>query len=332
MKSYEAIIIGGGVAAYAAALYSTRYNMKTVLVEKLFGGETATAGKIENYPGFASIDGFELMEKMKGQATAIGVEVIEGEAELVKNEYHCFQIKVGEQTLQSQTVILAMGMEHRTLPVARADELKGKGIHYCATCDGPLFKGKVIGVVGGGDSAVKAGNQLVDMGARHVYMIAREENLRRAEPINLDQLEKKIKMGKVTTLFATEIVALQGDKKLEAIKLSKPLEAGDELRMDGVFVEIGATPRGELPKQLGVRLDERGQVDVDPRTCATSVDGVFAAGDVTNASGGFKQIVTGAAQGSIAATSAYRDISLHGGACELHAKPVEAKLLPPPKV
>lgn len=332
MKFFDTAIIGGGAAAYAAALYSARYNLKTVLVEKLFGGETATAGKIENYPGIASIDGFELMEKMKEQAIALDVEVVDGEAELVKNEYHCFQIKVGEEMLQSQTVILAMGMEHRELPVERARELKGKGIHYCATCDGPLFKGKLVGVTGGGDSAVKAGNQLVDMGARHVYMIVREENLRRAEPINLDQLEKKIKSGKVTALYATEIVALKGEKKLEAVKLSKSFERKDELKLDGVFVEIGATPRGEIARELGVRLDERGQVDVDPRTCATSVDGVFAAGDVTNASGSFKQIVTGAAQGSIAATSAYRDASLHGGACQLHAKPVKAELLSPPKV
>lgn len=331
MKSYDTIIIGGGAAAYSAALYCARYNLKTAVVEKTFGGETATAGKIENYPGFKSVDGFELMEKMKEQATSLGVEIIEGEANLVKNEYHCFQIKVGEETLESQTVILSMGMEHRELPVERAKELKGKGVHYCATCDGPLFKGKLVAVVGGGDSAVKAGNQLSDMGAKHVYMLVREENLKRAEPINLDQLEKKIKAGQVTSLYTTEITELKGAKKLEGVKLSKPFEGKDELKLDGVFVEIGATPRGELASQLGVRLDERGQIDVDPRTCATSIDGVFAAGDITNASGSFKQIVTGAAQGSIAATSAYKDVSTHGGACELHAKPIKADLLPLPK-
>ncbi len=331
MRYYDTIIIGGGAAAYAAAIYSARYNMKTALVEKMFGGETATAGKIENYPGFKSIDGFELMEKMKEQAASLGIEIVEGEAELVKNEYHCFQIKIGEEILESQTVILAMGMEHRELSVERAKELKGKGIHYCATCDGPLFKGKLVAVVGGGDSAVKAGNQLSDMGAEHIYMIVREEDLKRAEPINLDQLEKKIKAGKVTVLYATEIAELKGEKKLEAIKISKEFEGKDELKLDGIFVEIGAVPRGELAEQLGVRLDEHGQIDVDPRTGATSVDGVFAAGDVSNASGEFKQIITGAAQGAIAATSVYKDMSVHGGACELHAKPVKAELLSPPK-
>ncbi|MBI2098793.1 FAD-dependent oxidoreductase [Candidatus Uhrbacteria bacterium] len=330
MKFYDTIIIGGGAAAYAAAIYSARYNMKTALVEKAFGGETATAGKIENYPGFKSIDGFELMEKMKEQAVSLGVEVMEGEAKLVKNEYHCFQIKIGAETFQSKTVILAMGMEHLELPIERAGELKSKGVHYCAICDGPLFKGKFVAVVGGGDSAVKAGNQLSDMGAKHVYMIVREEDLKRAEPINLDKLEEKVKAGRIMVLYETEIAELKGDKRLEAVKISKKFEGKDELKLDGVFVEIGATPRGELAEQLGVRLDAHGQIDVDPRACSTSIDGVFAAGDVTNASGGFKQIITGAAQGAIAATSAYKDVSEHGGACALHAKHISG-LLPAPK-
>lgn len=319
MQYYDTIIVGGGAAAYAAAVYAGRYNLKTLIVEKEFGGETALAGKIENYPGFKAVDGFELMNAMKGQATSLGVEVIDGDVELLKNEYHCFQVKVGETVYQGKTIIIATGMEHRKLGLPREDELKGKGIHYCVTCDGPLFKGKRVGIVGGGDSAVKGANQLSDMGAEHVYLIAREDNVNRAEPINRDRLKQK---KNVAVLYTTEVKGLIGEKFLESVRISKPFQGKNTIELQGLFVAIGAIPRGELPKQLGVKFDERNQIDVDPRTMKTNIDGVFAAGDITNASGSFKQIVTGAAQGSLAATSAYLDVQEHPNVCELHAVPV----------
>lgn len=330
MKVYDTIIIGGGAAAYSAAMYASRYNLKVLIIQENYGGYTATSGKVENYPGFKTIDGYDLMEKIKEHALSYKVDVTEGKAEVVSDNYHCFEIKAGKKTFNGKTIILAMGMEHRKLPAAGAENLENKGVHYCATCDGPLYKGKIVAVVGGGDSAVKAGNQLVDMGAKKVYMIAREKDLSRAEPVNLEQLQKKIKAGKAVVLSEMEIREVLGKNKVEAIKLSRKWQGKDELKLNGIFVEIGSVPRGELPKKLGVRLDAHGQIDVDPRTCETSVDGVFAAGDASNASGAFKQIITAAAQGALAATSAYKDASEHGGACLYHAKP-GTKLLPAPK-
>src|SRR3989338_6186278 len=325
MKSYDTIIVGGGAAAYAAAIYGARYNLKVLLVEREFGGETALAGKIENYPGFTAVDGFELMQKMKEQAVGVGVQAVDGDVGLVKNEYHCFEIKIGGKIYQGKTIILATGSEYRKLGLPRQDELKGKGVHYCVTCDGPLFKGKVVGIVGGGDSAVKGANQLSEMGAGHVYLIVREDNINRAEPINRERLAKK---KNVTVLYSTEVKELIGKKFIDAARLSKPFQGKDIVELRGLFVAIGSVPRGELPKALGVKLDERNQIDVDPRTMKTSVDGVFAAGDVTNASGSFKQIVTGAAQGAMAATSAYNDVQNHPNVCVLHAVPAAGLLSP----
>ncbi|MDO8598995.1 MAG: FAD-dependent oxidoreductase [bacterium] len=335
-KFHDVLIIGSGAAAYAAAIYARRYNLSVGIVEKLFGGYTASAGVIENYPGTPKIDGFELMEKMKAQAVGeLGAEIIEGEATLVKNAYHCFQVQVGDQFLQSKTIILATGMEHRSLHLPREAEYQAKGVHYCATCDGPVYKGKRVAVVGGGDSAVKSANQLVDMGASHVTLIVREDNVDRAEPINRDRLMERVAAGKATILYETEVAEYLGGPPLQGVRLKKtispPLKEGERegvLDVHAVFIEVGASPRNALAQELGVVLNPRGEIHVDPVMMTTNVDGVFACGDVTDASGSFKQIVTGAAQGAIAATSAYKDISQHGGACEMHAVAIPPNILP----
>ena len=149
--SYDTIIVGGGAAAYSAAIYAARYNLKTLIVEKDFGGETLLAGVIHNWPGAGKdgIDGFELMKKMKDQAESTGVEIVSGEASLVSMKKHCVKVKVGKKEFVSMTLILCVGMEHRKLGLDHEDDLKGNGVHSCATCDGPLYKGKKVAVVGG---------------------------------------------------------------------------------------------------------------------------------------------------------------------------------------
>ncbi|MBI4262203.1 FAD-dependent oxidoreductase, partial [Candidatus Uhrbacteria bacterium] len=308
MEFYDTIIIGGGAAAYSAGMYASRYEMKTLLIEGEFGGETAVAATIENYPGFKAIDGFDLMEKMKDHAVSTGVKVVQGKAELVSNAIHCFRVQVGETIYEGKTLILATGSERRTLNLPNEKEFKQRGVHYCVTCDGPLFRGKRVAIVGGGDAAVKGANQLADTAAE-IFVIVRETNINRAEPINRDRL---LSRKNVHILYSTEITELHGTNRLAQITLSKPYNGSPALPLDALFVAIGATPRTDLAKKLGVALDAQGYVDVDPRTMKTNIDGVFAAGDVTNASGAFKQIVTGAAQGSIAATSAYQDLGEHG--------------------
>lgn len=325
MKVYDTIIVGGGAAAYAAAIYAARYNMKTLLIQKDFGGETALAGMIGNYPGVPGLemDGYELMKNMKEQANALGVEFVDGQAKLAENIRHCMKVTVDGEEYNGKTIILAVGMEHRKLGIEKEDTLKGKGVHYCTTCDGPLYKGKKVGIIGGGDSAVKSGNQILDMGASHVYMIVREKDLSRAEPINLEKLKKK--GDKVSYLFENEITSLLGKDKVEGVTIKEQFEEKNEIELDGIFIHIGAEPRDELPKMLDVEFDEHSQVNVDPNTMETNIDGVFACGDVTNASGRFKQIVTAASQGSIAATSAYHDTQEHPNVCELHALPTKDK-------
>jgi len=339
-RSFDVLIIGSGAAAYAAAIYARRYNLSVGIVEQSFGGYTAVAGVIENYPGTPQIDGFELMEKMKQQAVdELGAEVIEGQAALAKNEYHCFEVELtadGRQpqaddeavTLRAKTLILATGMEHRTLNLPREAEYRAKGVHYCATCDGPVYRGKRVAVVGGGDSAVKSANQLVDMGAAHVFLVTREGNVDHAEPINRDRLMDRVRAGSVDVLYETEVREYLGGPPLAGVRLSKPHGGTDALEVSAVFVEVGAVPRNALAGELGVILNARGEVHVDPVTMATNVDGVFACGDLTDASGSFKQIVTGVAQGAIAATSAYRDISQHGRACAMHAMVAPPSIVP----
>lgn len=335
VKPYDVLIVGSGAAAYAAATYARRYNLTVGMVQKMFGGETATAGMIENYPGFQAIDGFALMEAMREQATALGAEIIDGEAMVVKNEYHCFEVRIetgdvrpeNRVFLQAKTLIVATGMEHRTLGLPREAAFKTKGVHHCVTCDGPVYRGKRVAVVGGGDSAVKGVNQLADL-ACEVFLIAREANVDRAEPVNRDRLMERVSSGKVHLLLGTEVREYLGGPPLTGVRLSQRFDGKDTLEVAAVFLAIGAVPRNELAKTLGVRLTKRGEVHVDPATMATNVDGVFACGDVTDASGSFKQIVTGAAQGAIAATSAYKDISQHGHACPIHAVAVPPDMLP----
>ncbi len=315
MEAFDLVIVGGGAAAWSAAMYARRYGLETAVLQEQFGGETATAGVIENYPGLERVDGFELVNQMRDVALKLGAKVFEGKATEAEDRLHCFRVQAEGRTFLGKALILATGLEHRKMGVPKEDGLRGRGVHYCATCDGPFYKGKRVAVVGGGDSAVKWANQLLDAGVAHVSLIVREKNLGRAEPINRQRLERR---SGVTTLFSNEVTALIGAKKLEAVELKAAVAGAHRLTFDAVFVAIGAVPRNDLAQQLDVRLDREGFVIVDPRTMTTRIPGVFAAGDVTDASGDFKQVVTGAAQGAIAATSAYHHVAEHPNVCIIH--------------
>jgi len=144
---FDVIIVGGGAAAYAAGIYARRYEMSVLLIEEETGGETALAWTVENYPGFKSIDGFELMQKIIEQAKDLGVKVVSGRANLVKNQRHCFKVNVGEPVYQGRTIIIATGSARKKLGLSREDKLRGKGVHYCVTCDGALYKNKIIAIL-----------------------------------------------------------------------------------------------------------------------------------------------------------------------------------------
>ena len=312
---YDVIIAGQGAAAFAAALYAARYQMRAVVIGDTFGGETAIGGEIENYPGFKSIDGFDLMMSMKRQVEKYGVPIIDGRVEGISMDHECFEVSTTQGVVyQGTTVILAVGRERRKLGLPNEEEWTGRGVSYCATCDAPLYRGKVAAVVGGGSAAVE-GAVLLGKYATKTYIIYRGQAFTRPEPVSVRLLEES---PTVEALLETNITELAGDDGLKSIVLDRPYNGSKELALDGLFIEIGADPRIELPRQLGVDLTEDDEVAVD-KLMRTSVPGVFAAGDLTDASGHLKQTITAAAQGAIAATSAYEYASEHPNACELHA-------------
>ncbi len=313
-QNCDVLIVGQGAAAFGAALYSARYQMKTIVVGESFGGETATGSIIENYPGYAHIDGFDLMLKMKEQVESLGVDIVNDKIVKIGKESGCFMSEAYDGFYKSTSVILAVGRERRKLGLSREEDLLGKGVSYCSTCDAPLYKDKVVAVVGGGDAAVK-GSVLLSKYAKQAYLIYRRDEFTRPEPINLRLLSESPNLHQ---LMGTNVVELIANESLERIGLDKPYEGQPELDVDGIFIEIGAEPRNELASALGAEVNEKGEITVT-KFMETSVDGLFAAGDVTDASGELKQTITSTAQGVLASTAAYKYVAEHPNACHTHA-------------
>ena len=312
---YDILIVGQGAAAYAAALYAARYQMKSVVFGGLFGGETATGGLIENYPGYPEIDGLDLMFKLREQAEKYEVPIVSEDIVSITRAGDCFEATTEEGTVhQGASVILAVGRERRKLGLEHEDEWTGRGISFCAICDAPLYRGKVVGVVGGGDAAVK-GAALASKYAEQVYVIYRGDRFTRPDAANLRQMEAQ---ANVVTIFNANVIELKGENGLGGVVLDREYNGSNQLDLGALFLEIGADPRVDLPNQLGLELNERNEVKVD-RSGRTNVEGILAAGDLTDASGDLKQTITAAAQGALAATAAYEYVSKHGNRCETHA-------------
>lgn len=298
-EAVEIAIVGSGMAGLSGALYAGRYGMKAVVIGDFFGGATSTAWTIENYPGFKSIDGYDLMMKVRDQVESLGVPIITDRIVDLEKDERGYRLTTKEgRRLIAPTVMLAVGAARRKLGLEKEEEFaKGRGVHYCTTCDGPLYRGKVIGIVGGGDAAVKGANLAVQY-AEKILMIVREEELI-AEPINQERLKPYLG-EKVQIIHQMEIKELLGQDRLTGVKLSND----QELVLDGLFVEIGAIPEVELATKLGVVLDTHGYLKVD-NNMETNLPGIYGAGDTTNFFGHFKQDITAAAMGAVAATSAF---------------------------
>lgn len=293
---FDLVIVGTGAAGFSAAIYAARSKMKTLVIGSEIGGTTAKAWEIENYPGFKKILGRDLMEKMKKQVEDLGVEVRPGTVnEIVKNEDY-FSIKtVVSGDIEAKTVILATGTKNRHVGVVGEKEFYGKGVSYCATCDGYFFRDKTVAIIGGGDSAATAGLFLGEI-CKKVYIIFRKPEMR-AEPFWIDALERNEKVEFVSQKNVAEI---GGSAKVEFVKL----DDGSQLAVDGVFVQIGADPETMLADKIGAEKDEFGFIQVD-KTQETNISGLFAAGDVTSASNHFHQVATSVSEGAIAANSAF---------------------------
>lgn len=301
----DVLIAGQGAAAYSAALYAARYRLEILLVSEMFGGETAIGGLIENYPGTPDIDGYELMMKFKEQVAALEVPIVSSdlkEARLVEGGFECV-LGNGDSVI-CDSLILAIGRERRKLGLSNEEDLIGRGLSYCSTCDAPLYRNKSsVAVVGGGNAAVE-GAILLAKYVPTVYLIYRQAKFFRPEPILLETLAET---PEIRTLFLTNVTEIVDSREegITHIKITPSYEGEDTLKIDGLFVEAGADPRNEIPKSLGVGLDpETGEVKVDRRQ-HTNLPGLYAAGDLTDGSP-LKQTVTAASQGAVAALSAYQ--------------------------
>ncbi len=302
-QEYDVVIVGGGPAGLSAAIYAARSMLRTAVISKDFGGQVLDAHVVENYPGFVSIRGSELMERFREHAEHFGAELVQAEVKRIRREGDFFVVETTAGTTRARAVVYAAGSRHRKLGVPGEKELEGRGVSYCAICDAALFKGKVVAVVGGGNTAFMDAELLTEHAAK-VYIIHRRREFR-AEPIIVERLKRNPKVEFVVPYVVERI---EGREKVEQLVL-RNRENGKEktLKVDGVFVDIGMEPQTDLLKDLGVELDEKGYV-LTREDMSTNVPGLFAAGDVARGCGDVHQIVTAAAKGAIAALSAYRYI------------------------
>ena len=300
MENWDSIIIGAGAAGLAAGIYGARSGLKTlVLEEKMAGGKTVDAPLIENYPGLLSISGAELSQKMVAQCRSAGVTIHEFEKVLsldLKGEKK--SVKTNKTAYEAGAVIIASGSRYREIGVAGEEEFRGRGVSYCGICDGPLFKGKRVLVVGGGNSAVMTALYLAELASE--LKIAHRRDAFRAEEALVKALKEK---ANVEILWNAEVKEIIGEKIVNKVVIfdNKTGET-KEMFVDGVFVQIGEAPNSQLAKEAGVEVDEDGYIIVDIRQ-RTSIAGVYAAGDVTNHP--VKQVGTAVGQGITAALEAY---------------------------
>lgn len=295
--SYDVIIIGGGPAGLTAGLYAGRANLKTALVERgMPGGQAATTEMIENYPGFPEgIMGPELMLRMADQARRFGVEFVTTNVERVREEDGRFILSCTDREMVGRALIIATGAEPKELGVKGERELRGRGVSYCATCDGAFFRDKKVAVVGGGDAAVEEAlflTKLVDK----VYLIHRRDALRATKVLQ----ERAFANPKIEFIWNTTVAEILGTDKVEALLL-QDVKTGEKrsIAVDGVFIYIGMKPNTEFIREL-VRVDEGGYLITDDNLM-TSVPGIFAAGDVRQKK--LRQVITAAADGAIAAVA-----------------------------
>ncbi len=295
---FDLMIIGGGPAGYTAALYGARAGLTVGLMEKLApGGQMGTTDMVDNYPGFPEgINGFELAMKMKAGAERFGARTISAEVTGLELSVDIKTLQTPKEVYKARTVILATGAQPRELGLPRERELRGKGVSYCATCDGMFYRGKTVAVVGGGNTAVADALYLSRL-CEKVYVIHRRDKLR-APQIQQQNLEMA---GNVEFVWDSIVKELRFEERLTGL-VTEDKNTGEcrELSCAGVFIAVGQVPETELFKGQ-VQLDEAGYVSAG-EDCRTNIPGVFAAGDLRAKP--LRQIVTAAADGAVAATAA----------------------------
>jgi thioredoxin reductase (NADPH) len=299
---YDMVIIGGGPAGLTAGLYAARAKLRTLLLEKMFpGGQIATTFLVENLPGFAEgISGPDLAQAMEAQAKRFGLEIVSGEAAQLISRGQVWEVDQGDRKLLAKAIILATGVEPIKLGIPGEEELKGKGVSYCAVCDGAFFRDEEIAVIGGGDSAVDEALYLTRF-AKRVYLIHRRNALRAEKILQ----ERAFKNEKIEIIWDTVVLEIMGQGGVKGLKLKNlKTQLTRDLPVSGVFFYVGTKPNSDFLKWV-VELDEQGYVITDAQM-ATSCPGIFAAGDVRQKL--LRQVTTAIGDGATAAYAAERYI------------------------
>ena len=299
-KTYDIAIIGAGPAGLSASIYASRYKMSNIIFGKALGGTISEAHKVCNYPGVPDVSGLNLGMNFFNQAMDLGGEHVSEHVLDVEKRDNLFVISTdAKKEYFARSLVLSIGTNRNKLGLKGEDKYLCKGLSYCATCDAMFYKGKTIAVVGGSNAATMSASMLSDI-ANKVYIIYRGTQLR-GEPMWIEQVESK---KNIEIIYTTMIIGLEGDDKLKRVKLSREYNGSEYLDLDGVFVEIGSEPNVDLANKLGLKLDKNGYIETKEDQ-STSLDGVWAAGDCTTGSNKFRQVITAASEGSIAANSIY---------------------------
>lgn len=295
---YDVVIIGAGPAGLTAAIYTSRRAMKTLVVSKDIGGQMSLTEDIGNYPGFEMVGGLELAQKFQAQAEKTGTKVDFKEIVAIEKKDKIFYLKAGDGSdLQAKTVILAFGLTPRNLEVPGEKELTGRGISYCATCDGPLYKDKTVVVIGGGNSALDAAEYTSKL-AKKVYLIHRRDEFR-GEQVLIDQVKAA---ENIEIVYNANSVEVKGDTKVTSYVYEDKDGKKHEIETDGIFIEIGHVAKTTWLGDL-VDYTDRKEIKIT-RDCETKTPGLFAAGDITEIT--YKQAVISAGEGSKAALQSYK--------------------------
>jgi len=308
-EKYDFLIIGAGVTGLAAAMYGARLGMKTLCLgyshgsELPVGGVITTTNLVENYPGFISLTGTELADKIREHAKSYELATIKEErAEHVLKSEEGFEVITEKGRYLTKTILFATGTKWKTLDVPGGREFENRGVAYCALCDAPLFRNKVVCIVGGSDSAAKDALVLAEH-AQKVYIIYRREQIR-AEPINMKRV---LANRKIEIINNTNVLEVKGDKLVRSVVLDREFNGRKELEVQGVFVAIGHLILSEIAQELGINVNNKKEIIINHKTSETNIPGIYAAGDVADKP--FKQAITGVAEGCTAAYSAFEYVS-----------------------
>jgi len=296
---YDVIIVGAGPAGLTSAVYSARRQMKSLVIAKSLGGQAALANEVENWPGIENISGFELMNNFKKQADKLKIEFNFNEVLNIVKSGDDFVVKTNKDEFKTKSVILSFGLTPRDLGVPGEAELKGRGVTYCAICDGPLYKGKTVAIVGGGNSALESAEYMSKL-AKKVYLLSNSDKFG-ADPILIEGIQK---ISNIEAMCFSQIKEIKGEGKVESVLVADPRDESKskEIKLDGVFVEAGHQAKTGWLKGT-VDLNDKGEI-ITNRDCETSSPGIFAAGDCTDTI--YKQIVIASGEGAKAALQAYK--------------------------